>query len=256
MSLVCPEAVLRGVDAAGRDGAARRLCQLLRAMRAALHRHERRAGGGRHEAAPALLADAAPLDPQSQFVLSALRINLRSERITVGDALCHLFSSGAPRAIITLLINAVRHRGVNMPLSDMLGECAELLGGVTRSTSAVVEENEKLKKLALVSLTFSPPACETASAGDDGEVGTLNDETMRRVMMACRLRRGKRSLLVRRARRHSGLAPSPPLRKLSRRSVRSVWRRLSTPRRSCSVVLTRATASSTRHTSGLDASTA
>ena len=148
--------------------------------------------------APARAPTPPPLDPQSQFVLSALRINLRSERITVGDALCHLFSSGAPRAIITLLINAVRHRGVNMPLSDMLGECAELLGGVTRSTSAVVEENEKLKKLALVSLTFSPPACETASAGDDGEVGTLNDETMRRVMMACRLRRGKRSLLVRR----------------------------------------------------------
>lgn len=140
---------------------------------------------------------ASVLDPQSQFVLSALRINLRSERTTVGDALCHLFASGAPRAIITLLINAVRHRGVNMPLCDMLGECAELLGGVTRSTSAVVDENDKLKKLALVSLTFGLPACETTPDEDDDEVGTLNDETMRRVMMACRLRRGRRTLLVR-----------------------------------------------------------
>lgn len=137
------------------------------------------------------------IDANRDFVLTALRINMRSERTTVGDALCDLFAGGAPRSLITLLINAVRHRGVGMPLCDMLGDCAELFGSATRSMSAVVDENDRLKRLALVSLTFSLPAEETLPDGGSAQLGAAPDEIMRRVMTACGLVRGKKTLLSR-----------------------------------------------------------
>lgn len=137
------------------------------------------------------------VDAKSAFVLSALRINLRSERTTVGDALCQLFSSGAPRSIITLLVNAVRHYGVNMPLCNMLEHCAELFGSPTRSTSALVDENYRLKRLALVAVTLGLPAQQTMPDAVDAQLGACSDETMRRSMDACKLVRGKKTLVSR-----------------------------------------------------------
>ena len=126
----------------------------------------------------------APLGGDERAMLAALRLDLGSQRTTLGDALATAVESGAPAGLVELLIASVRALGVGATLSEMIANCTRAVARDGWTTPNVEGENSRLKRLCTVALRLE------RSCPAQPKVAACDDVVLHRLLRGCELKRG------------------------------------------------------------------
>lgn len=140
----------------------------------------------------------AQLCNEERFMLAAFQLDLNSRRTTVGDAYAFLFEAGAPKAVRDTITNAIGQLGIRASLADMFKLCSHTILAHGKSAADVIYENERLKRIAAVSLAalgstrgVDPPAKRSKPIPID------SNERIKRMIGALGLKRGEHVMLKR-----------------------------------------------------------
>jgi len=93
-------------------------------------------------------AEPYRMPDEEQFVLSALGMDLRSNRMFIGDALAFLTQHGAPKSLLDLLTSASLRVGLRMSLSDGFSSCVDAINTGVNDKDCHSNEVERLKRVA------------------------------------------------------------------------------------------------------------
>ena len=96
------------------------------------------------------------LTPDERFSLSAMGVDLKSNRMFIGDAISYLMHNGAPNALTELLTHASMEVGLRSSLQDGFKSCCDELKGNDEGALRDVhaQEVERLKRVADAALVI------------------------------------------------------------------------------------------------------
>lgn len=130
------------------------------------------------------LAQQRKLSDEERFVLSALGVDLRSNRMFIGDALAFLTHHGAPKSLIDLLTSASLRVGLRMSLSDGFSSCVDAMNTHTKDNDCHSNEVDRLKRIADAALVLG--CCKRAC----NPIPDTKPEKVRQVMKTFALKAG------------------------------------------------------------------
>tara|TARA_B110001452_G_scaffold136844_1_gene113745 strand:+ start:5652 stop:7991 length:2340 start_codon:yes stop_codon:yes gene_type:complete len=99
-------------------------------------------------------AELHRMPDEERFVLSALGVDLRSNRMFIGDALAFLTQHGAPKSLLDLLTSASLRVGLRMSLSDGFSSCVNAMNTDVKDKDCHSNEVERLKRVADAALVM------------------------------------------------------------------------------------------------------
>ena len=85
---------------------------------------------------------------EERFLLSAMGVDMNSQRMLIGEAITFLMQTGAPDALIQMLTTAGARMGLGASLSETYFKCYELMKGDQKKDELHAEEVCRLKRVA------------------------------------------------------------------------------------------------------------
>lgn len=142
-------------------------------------------------------ANTSPLPPSpsvercevalnDRFILAAMRVDLLSQRTTIGEAYAYLCTVGPPSSVTKMMIHTAGRLGINSPLSSMLDLCISAVQ-LHEAPEALLQENQRLKRLADVALSalVDEPCAKRGPC-----VTVASADRIRRLLAAAGVKRG------------------------------------------------------------------
>lgn len=129
-------------------------------------------------------------------VLTGFRVNLDSERTTIGEACAYLMEADPSSAIVGMLLSSAGKLGVAASVKKMIELCKESIE--ISAGPAIAEENTRLKRLAEVALAARATELVVESELKRAKTATLAPaERVRRMLKTIGLKAGGHAVLHR-----------------------------------------------------------
>lgn len=142
--------------------------------------------------------DVSTAVENDRFLLAALRVDLQSQRTTIGDAYSYLFDIGPPSSVANMLLHAAGRLGVAASLNSVMHLCCDSIGA-QNSIGAVVAPDENLRKLADVAMQALVDDGSLPPAKRAKPTRVTSTELIRRMLSTVGLKRGSHVQLARNA---------------------------------------------------------
>ena len=132
-----------------------------------------------------LQSEVHKMSEDEKFLLSAMGLDIKSQRMLVGEAIAFLSQTGGPTSLIEMLTNTGLRVGLTRTLSEVFHHCSELAKEDTKKDELHSEDVRRLKRIAEAALLLG--ATKKICRG----VGNTKPEKVRALMQVFSLEAGR-----------------------------------------------------------------